>query len=234
MIADRETRPAKDSYPFCNVCKRKTYHLLGNCCSHSEWHPPSSSQATVQDLELLAALKRQKERKHAANLEEKEEQAVQARLLKWQTSHTARKGKVYRKYIPLPIGNILCDRCWHPMEMVKATYGLLSTGLSARTKVESENYLTADGKVLTVETLKRMKFPSFTRICACPTCVTELLDYVVLEQRTWQAEGGKGEFKPSFSPEMQVTNEGRMPPGFGLDAPPSNRRSGRWKTWTKM
>lgn len=237
MILDKAEKPAKPLYTPCPVCRRDTYHLLGNCTWHSEWRPPSATQATEQDKRDLLLAKLGKEKRLAKERQRKAKQEVLDKKERWLRTKGGLKGrKVYRKRIPLPPGSILCDRCWHPMERVLSSYGKLSAGLSSSRVVEEETYLTQEGKVLTVETLGKRMFPTYSKVCICPSCVEALNEYVLREQQTWfdDPSDEKGEFKPSWQPEIKVTDEGRMPPGFGLDRPPSNLRSGKWKKWNKI
>lgn len=234
MLVDREAKAAKPLLTPCSVCKRDTYHLLGNCTWHSNWKPPIL--ATPEDLLLRDQVRRVKAERESRKAANQEQEEIDQRRTKWLGTQGTKHGKkVYRKRIPLDPGLILCNRCWKPMEIVKASYGKLSSVSYAKV-VEQEHYLTPGKTVLTVETVKKRAFPTTTRIHICPSCVERLLEYVHLEQLAWHDDPNpeKGEFRPSFIPEIEVTDHGRMPPGFGLDKLPSNRRSGRWKTWSKI
>lgn len=220
---------------FCKTCERITHHLLKSCTSHSDVVPGKPRQLFKRptykvDMNELPDPSRPLTPSERRQLHEDE--------MRWRSFNNASHHgkKVTRRKLILPDeykGHHLCQRCWHPMELITSSFAKVAS-FRVMQVVREEDRILPSREVMTVEYISRRMYPHYQSIRICPKCVEVMTHYVQKEQQAWHDKGEDGPFRPSFTLIHDKPEYGLSTPRTGIESPPSNLRSGKWKTWKKI
>lgn len=146
---------------FCPTCNRDTRHRKLLCLDHC---------SILKHQRLLI------KRRETARRRRQELKQLALDEAAWRAKRIVKGKRIIRKRIAPPgqPGNILCDRCWKPVEQVDLTYGTITGRLTSSITRGLVDFITPppDQHLLTVETMGIRSFPSSpTKVRVCRDCV---------------------------------------------------------------